>query len=312
MSDPVTNLQIEDVLSSIRKLVSEEVRAQTRPRPAREAEGMRDKLILTPAQRVNDETPEDDVMAEFGGAAAEEGDFDIDAFSRDLLADTDEEEVGDEPTDFAGETVSPSQALFHHTPLPGDDDYEDEGANAAPALDLSAFPSTPADDDAGETAFLPNEAEDLHDDLFDPDDPAATAAEDPEPEEEMAMIPSFLRSRGVRSMSQRIGELPATAAPSDVTETDQAMVWEDHLGAAPAPAPASAEEIEGDVWADRDALESAMAAPEALIDEEVLRDMVSEIVRQELQGALGERITRNVRKLVRREIQRALTAHDLL
>jgi hypothetical protein len=40
--------------------------------------------------------------------------------------------------------------------------------------------------------------------------------------------------------------------------------------------------------------------------------MVSEIVRQELQGALGERITRNVRKLVRREIQRALTAHDLL
>ena len=32
---------------------------------------------------------------------------------------------------------------------------------------------------------------------------------------------------------------------------------------------------------------------------------------EELQGALGERITRNVRKLVRREIQRALTAQDL-
>ncbi|MCX7560717.1 hypothetical protein OS190_14160 [Sulfitobacter sp. F26204] len=48
-----------------------------------------------------------------------------------------------------------------------------------------------------------------------------------------------------------------------------------------------------------------------LIDEEALRDLVSDIVRQELQGALGERITRNVRKLVRREIHRALTAQEL-
>ncbi|NQZ74346.1 MAG: hypothetical protein HRT60_14925, partial [Dinoroseobacter sp.] len=44
---------------------------------------------------------------------------------------------------------------------------------------------------------------------------------------------------------------------------------------------------------------------------EMLRDMVSEIVRRELQGSLGERITRNVRKLVRREIYRALEARDL-
>ena len=49
----------------------------------------------------------------------------------------------------------------------------------------------------------------------------------------------------------------------------------------------------------------------AIIDEETLRDMVSEIVREELQGVLGERITRNVRKLVRREIHRALAAQDL-
>ena len=49
-----------------------------------------------------------------------------------------------------------------------------------------------------------------------------------------------------------------------------------------------------------------------LLDEQILRDMVSEIVRQELQGALGERITRNVRKLVRREIQRALQSQDYI
>ncbi len=50
---------------------------------------------------------------------------------------------------------------------------------------------------------------------------------------------------------------------------------------------------------------------ESLMDEEALRELVSDIVREELQGALGERITRNVRKLVRREIQRALTAKEL-
>jgi hypothetical protein len=37
---------------------------------------------------------------------------------------------------------------------------------------------------------------------------------------------------------------------------------------------------------------------------------VAEIVRKELQGDLGERITRNVRKLVRREIHRALASRD--
>jgi hypothetical protein len=47
------------------------------------------------------------------------------------------------------------------------------------------------------------------------------------------------------------------------------------------------------------------------IDEETLRLMVVEIVRQELQGALGERITRNVRKLVRREIHRMLISQEL-
>ncbi|MFY0648729.1 hypothetical protein [Sulfitobacter geojensis] len=60
---------------------------------------------------------------------------------------------------------------------------------------------------------------------------------------------------------------------------------------------------------DKDAFE--FPAEEQLIDEEVLRDLVSDIVRAELQGALGERITRNVRKLVRREIHRALAAQDL-
>ena len=54
-----------------------------------------------------------------------------------------------------------------------------------------------------------------------------------------------------------------------------------------------------------------LAADETVLDEDSLRELVADIVRQELQGALGERITRNVRKLVRREIHRALTAQNL-
>ena len=44
--------------------------------------------------------------------------------------------------------------------------------------------------------------------------------------------------------------------------------------------------------------------------EEMLRDLVRDIIREELQGALGERITRNVRKLVRAEIARAVALRD--
>ncbi len=49
----------------------------------------------------------------------------------------------------------------------------------------------------------------------------------------------------------------------------------------------------------------------SILEEEVLRRIVAEAVREELQGALGERITRNVRKLVRREIRLVLAADEL-
>lgn len=47
-----------------------------------------------------------------------------------------------------------------------------------------------------------------------------------------------------------------------------------------------------------------------MIDEEALRDLIAQVVREELQGALGQRITRNVRKMVRREIRLALAAEE--
>ena len=47
------------------------------------------------------------------------------------------------------------------------------------------------------------------------------------------------------------------------------------------------------------------------MNETQLRQIVSAMLREELQGALGAKITRNLRKMVRREVQRALMSRDL-
>ncbi|WP_373636545.1 hypothetical protein [Yoonia sp. BS5-3] len=52
-------------------------------------------------------------------------------------------------------------------------------------------------------------------------------------------------------------------------------------------------------------------APSPEMDMQAMRAMVVQIIREELAGELGEKITRNVRKLVRREINRVLASHDL-
>ena len=70
------------------------------------------------------------------------------------------------------------------------------------------------------------------------------------------------------------------------------------------------EEVETSAFArfdDEDDLDNLDNRP---FDEEMLRDLVRDIIREELQGALGERITRNVRKLVRAEIARAMAVRD--
>lgn len=50
----------------------------------------------------------------------------------------------------------------------------------------------------------------------------------------------------------------------------------------------------------------AGAGPAPILDEEALRGVVNRIVREELQGELGDRISRNLRKLIRREMSQLL------
>lgn len=86
--------------------------------------------------------------------------------------------------------------------------------------------------------------------------------------------------------------------------TTEALDWEDH-----APSETTMPEPHAIPESPLDA-SSPKSNPLADVSEEALQAIVSEIVRQELQGALGERITRNVRKLVRREIHRVLVSKD--
>ena len=97
------------------------------------------------------------------------------------------------------------------------------------------------------------------------------------------------------------------AAPDDAAELAQGAAAEGDApdGWAPATAPQQDDTAYG---AGTDAPD--LLAEDGVIDEAMRRELVAEIVRQELQGALGERITRNVRKLVRREIHRALSAAE--
>jgi hypothetical protein len=70
-----------------------------------------------------------------------------------------------------------------------------------------------------------------------------------------------------------------------------------------------ADEAEAEVMANLQA--DAQVFPQSMtFDEQVLRDLVRDLIREELQGAFGERITRNVRKLVRAELNRVTAVTD--
>ena len=128
--------------------------------------------------------------------------------------------------------------------------------------------------------------------------------------------PSELEACEVGAQAQSI--VPQESTDEDTTSLDV----EDESGK-PAATPDAADEdltivdLAGDITAgpqgasDNLSSEASFAVDDAVLDEDALRELVSDIVRQELEGSLGERITHNVRKLVRRELQRALAAEEL-
>lgn len=256
MSKPVTNVEIEDVLSSIRRLVSNGQTERALEASDDWADAAADRLVLTPSLRV------DGTRHETAGAKIEaEPIVEPETFDQpDCAASEVTEPEGDhseteEQDDLPSDTPSGlgTQAAEFEALVAGrDDQWEPDGASG--------------DDYAGGPVSALNWQE---------------SEEGPEEEGPSAD--------------------PDWAEADDQTSERHAQNWQDedeaHVAAAHQP---DAEHAEPET----------RFLDDAVLDEDALRDLVAEIVRQELQGALGERITRNVRKLVRREIHRALTSQE--
>ncbi len=286
MSDPVTNVEIEDVLASIRRLVSQGDRPESRPEKSADATApapATDRLVLTPALRVAEperEDPQDDV-AEF---EVEEPGYD--------------EET--EPEDTAGtsaeETVAADMASSPAAPLPGTEihwDTSDASANRASLLaTIAELEAAVGGSDTWEPDGSEREPQVDWEDLAGP--PRFRDVEDDAPE----VREDETRDRTVIDLAG-LAERTVRTEPS----VERAEAPADDM---PTPGSEGADDLGDDLDEDL----SSYLSGDPAIDEETLRDMVAEIVREELQGALGERITRNVRKLVRREIYRILSSQD--
>lgn len=126
---------------------------------------------------------------------------------------------------------------------------------------------------------------------------AATDAGDFPPEDGSA-LPAEDADIGVaRTVRREIVRNPDGAYGIDEDPED-----EDDVALEDASCDLAAEQTDGQI----DAAEAEPVSEAAVLDEEELRLLVARLIREEFRGALGERITQNVRKLVRREIQRSL------
>jgi hypothetical protein len=303
MSDPVTNIEIEDVLSSIRRLVSNGPQGRGAKPADRPAETQsEDRLVLTPALRVDD-----------SAASVQHDSF----VWKDMLEDAKSgaQDSGAEPEPEADIMPEPDSAyppadgvpeaggLFQsrRAPLARDSQTAEDHADAA---------ASHSDDDAPgarDAAPLGLEAQAAE---FE----AAVASRDDQWEPD-GTTDDALAGQPVPSLDWRdLGEETPTAEPdwaipdwasaetraaADPQREGEESTAQDHDKAPDAAAEAEATDAP-----------QGLSIDDSLLDEESLRDLIAEIVREELQGALGERITRNVRKLVRREIHRALTSQD--
>ncbi|WP_122073971.1 hypothetical protein [Pseudophaeobacter sp. EL27] len=380
MSDPVTQAEIEDVLSSIRRLVSEDGRSAPRPVSAQRAEAQRDageaasldlakptsRLVLTPALRVADEVSD----------RAQD-----DAEQPEVIATMDSDAAlgAAEPAESASQAEShmdievapeldPAEVLaFRPHDSVEDQTVVDSYTDAEPQADLEPSealeePITDAEEQLDTAPWRDPEAT-----LFGAVEPSVEALVEA-PEEETSQSSPQLDERvaeqnwdevepevdqpveldgsqRVSAVVQKIAELEAKVARSsgqwepDGQSTDpyagtniETLEWQDHIdedGEAEREEELTSRVPDGSEGGSEAGFDSGTLAEEAVtdaaldaldagngeesyLDEESLRELVAEIVRSELQGALGERITRNVRKLVRREIQRALAAQDLV
>ncbi|SDE50324.1 hypothetical protein [Limimaricola pyoseonensis] len=328
MSDPVKSVEIEDVLSSIRRLLSDGENAATEARPAASERAVAPNrvtskrgaapLVLTPALRVGsgdapaqtsehgrddhaegaEPTPDEVIGAAISAIAAEAA-----------RAETAEGEAGQAHRERGAairsrlqSTIAELEAAITHR----SEEWEPDGSEAAPVMDWEAVRGD-------EAAFLSRRHPPFQADGAARPAPVEAPSE-PDEEPSMASRPE---------PQQPAPEGQAGAARLQPVPDEEPMP-EPHLAMPPqAEAPFDESWDEPAAEPERDVLPGPAApAPaesrgaslaetaEAALDPDMLKDIVREVLREELDGELGERITRNVRKLVRREIFRALSTGE--
>lgn len=323
MPDAVTNAEVEDVLSSIRRLVSEDRRVPAEEKPKAKT----DRLVLTPALRVA-EAPRHKESE--GAPRAADGTEDQDGIELHRShEDTDADAVIDAlMAQEHGAQEDGASELAGNDEAGVDLDLADSEADAD-REEFEDHAASDGTDDSEDTAQADHasgltDGRTLHEVFRAVDAQEAEAAA-------LRDVPEYrgpsTAAMNAQSLSAKIAVLEEVIARTDDQWEPDGPGRDDYAGTEP---PAMAWE---DAAEDGESEDAADAAPEAtlftgqgprrdtpadslntdedILDEDALRDLVSDIVRQELQGALGERITRNVRKLVRREIHRALAAQEL-
>lgn len=337
-SDPLSNPEIEDVLSSIRRLVSEDTRGapkravppepETAPMASMSPDDrlVDDRLVLTPSLRVEETGSETAAIARFSEANA-------------TNAATDESR-GEAAPATADHSLEATIAELEAAVAEADDDFEPDGGDDDAILDEAGDDRDSADAATSENVAEPEsgaepvtesetkplqpqqEAASVTADAADPGEADADEVADPDETDELAALDALDAEQDNRFDDDDLeaealaGDIAAGLADDLAVDTDAGErsvpggdTDADVLAAVTATAASTAfDEIEADTTI---SAARAGSGHSGRIDEAALRRLVSECLRQELQGPLGERITRNVRKLVRREIQRALAAKDI-
>lgn len=251
--------------------------------------------------------------------AGDEGDYADESFWSDVpeVASVQEEADRSWPRDTEENLADYGEVSAAGAPGEQEDAPEEKAATpAAKAFFFQPERAEPAQDrteqDAVEEAETP--VSDEHEEPATPVEAARQNAVKPS-----SIVPLTVKIAALEAAVGKIGQgwEPDGAEEETLNIADApAMAWEDDVELDANGAPLRTEQIDSIPRAEaepEDAAEDAaiLGSDDQVIDEEMLRDLVTEIVRAELQGALGERITRNVRKLVRREIHRALTAQEM-
>jgi hypothetical protein len=335
MSDPMTNIGADDVLASIRRLVSETYDPKARkPKPAL----LTDRLVLSPDLRVVEGSKPKNIPAENPVKSESVAPLILEAaqevtpptsrtFEQVTPAQNSAAPV-ETKTETSGETQINPTAKFTATAT-SDDTVEDavlaaqalmrdvpQASGYAPA-DIAEPADVSSPDADREPTEDPNTTLTLEERIVELEAAVETQFEDWQPEETVgydgyeedyeAEAPTAFSPVWTDPTARVLDFQSASAAKHANLEVDEAAFDKAETEAQKAEAPeAAVREIEDD----DDDLALAGYSDRDLLDEGALRDMIAEVIREELQGTLGERITSNVRRLVRREVQRALTLRE--